>query len=62
MIDQTAAGPQYVLAGVSRAGDRETAQRRADKPLRPKMPQRPCDIGLFSDEAAQTDLVDLARR
>jgi hypothetical protein len=61
MIEKTA-GPQYVLAGASRAGDRETARRRADKPLRPEVPQSPCDIGLFSDVAAQTDLVDLAKQ
>jgi hypothetical protein len=62
MIEKTAAGPQHVLAGASRTGDGETAQRRADRPVRPKAPQSPCDIGLFSDEAAQADLLDLMRR
>jgi hypothetical protein len=61
MIDKTAAGPQYVMAGASSAGNHDIAQRRADKRLRPKVPQSPCDIGLFSDEAAQVDLLDLIR-
>jgi hypothetical protein len=37
-------------------------QRWADAPLRPRVPQEACDHGLFSDESAQTDLVDMARR
>lgn len=28
-------------------------------PLRPSKPQMPCDHGLFSDEAAQLDLVEM---
>ncbi|MES2166601.1 MAG: hypothetical protein V4458_06150 [Pseudomonadota bacterium] len=35
------------------------AQRRAASPLKPKVPQRPCDVGLFSDEADQLDLVEM---
>ena len=62
MIEKTAAGAQYVLPGASPAADGETAQRRAEKPLRPKTPQSPCDIGLFSDDAAQVDLLDLMLR
>jgi hypothetical protein len=27
-------------------------------PLKPSKPQLPCDVGLFSDDAAQTDLID----
>ena len=40
----------------------ETPQRQsfaqvcADKPLRPRKPQVPCDHGLFSDDALQLDL------
>jgi hypothetical protein len=41
---------------------RVTAQRKADAPVRPRAPQAPCNVGLFSDEPKQTDLVDLARR
>jgi hypothetical protein len=35
------------------------AQRLASVPLKPNKPQLPCDRGLFSDDAAQVDLVDL---
>lgn len=35
------------------------AKRKAAEPLRPEKEQRPCDIGLFSDEANQIDLEDL---
>jgi hypothetical protein len=38
------------------------ARRLAAAPLRPMAPQLPCDIGLFSDDARQTDLVDIARQ
>lgn len=38
------------------------AQRKADARLMARVPQRPLDIGLFSDDAAQLDLVDMARR
>lgn len=34
------------------------ARLLARAPLRPKKPQQPCDIGLFSDDAAQVDLED----
>jgi hypothetical protein len=30
-----------------------------DKRLQPTKPQLPCDIGLFSDEADQLDLVEM---
>ena len=40
----------------------EIARRTAIAPLKPKTAQRPCDFGLFSDDAKQTDLVDLARK
>jgi len=33
----------------------------AAAPLRPRKPQAPCDVGLFSDEADQLDLVSLFR-
>jgi hypothetical protein len=44
-----------VIPSVTTA-DRIGALRRA-KAL-PSKPQRPCDIGLFSDDAAQLDLLD----
>ena len=37
------------------------AQRRAQAPLMGHVPQRPLDFGLFGDDAAQLDLVDLSR-
>lgn len=37
-----------------------TLRRRAAAPLKPAAPQAPCDIGLFSDAAQQSDLVDYA--
>ncbi len=40
----------------------EIARRLAAAPLKAKIWQQPCDVGLFSDTAKQTDLVDLARR
>ena len=39
----------------------ELARRQAAAPLRPKVRQETCDIGLFSDAANQTDLVDAAK-
>jgi len=32
---------------------------KAKAPMRPGKPQRPCDLGLFSDEADQLDLVEM---
>lgn len=40
----------------------EIARRRAAAPLKPAKPQQACDVGLFSDVATQTDLVDLVRK
>lgn len=40
----------------------EIARRKTLAPLKPKTAQRPMDLGLFSDDARQTDLVDLARK
>lgn len=31
----------------------------ASAPLKPSSPQKPCDLGLFSDEADQLDLVTM---
>lgn len=36
-------------------------KRLAAEALRPDKPQLPCDVGLFSDEADQLDLVSLFR-
>jgi hypothetical protein len=61
-IDRTPAGPQHVLAGAEKASDATMARLYAAKPLRPRVPQRPCDLGLFSDDAAQSDLLPLIGR
>jgi hypothetical protein len=34
-------------------------QRKANAPIKPRKPQAPCDIGLFSDDADQLDLVEM---
>jgi hypothetical protein len=39
-----------------------TLQRKAEAPLKPKADQQPCDVGLFSDDGAQLDLVYEARK
>lgn len=51
--------PQAVLPGAERASLADVAKRRANAPLRPKAQQKACDIGLFSDEADQLDLVEM---
>lgn len=40
---------------------RALLQRRAASRMRASQEQKPCDIGLFSDEADQLDLVGLYR-
>jgi hypothetical protein len=43
-----------------RAADEKTvAERKWRTGLKPRKPQEPCDVGLFSDEAAQLDLVEM---
>lgn len=32
---------------------------KAAAPIRPRKPQQPCDVGLFSDQANQLDLVEM---
>jgi hypothetical protein len=61
-IDHPPTGPQYVLPGAEKASDAAMAERAATKPLRARVPQQPCDIGFFSDDAAQVDLLDLIGR
>jgi hypothetical protein len=34
-------------------------RQKAAAPIKPAKPQKPCDIGLFSDEADQIDLVEM---
>ena len=48
--------PQLVLPGAERITQAEQAQRGANAPLKPVVEQKPMDVGLFSDEAAQKEL------
>jgi hypothetical protein len=50
---------QCMLPGAERASLATVAKRRANAPLRPKTVQKPCDVGLFSDDADQLDLVEM---
>lgn len=63
MISHFDEGPdgklQAVLPGAERVSLAAMAKRRANAPLRPAKPQKPCDVGLFSDEADQLDLVEM---
>lgn len=34
-------------------------RKRASAPLKPRKPQAPCDVGLFSDEAEQLDMCEM---
>ena len=58
-VEKTEAGQQTVLPGAEKIGQGEQAQRKAEAPLKPKVAQKPTDIGLFGDEAAQADLMDM---
>lgn len=61
-VDRTPIGDQFVIPGAERVGDGELAKRKAEQRLQPAKPQKPCDHGLFSDAAAQVDLMDLLRK
>src|SRR5690242_18274331 len=37
----------------------DLARLKAAAPMRPTKPQMPCDVGLFSDEADQIDLIEM---
>lgn len=39
----------------------DLARRKAAAPLRPAVPQKSCDVGLFGDEAGQLDIIDRLR-
>ena len=53
---------QLAIPGTEKISDRELAARRAALPLKPKVAQERCDLGLFSDQSKQVDLVDLSKR
>jgi len=63
-VRRPATGEHSIGLGVANSLDQdraELARRKAAAPLKPKAPQSACALGLFSDAAAQTDLVDMAR-
>jgi hypothetical protein len=41
------------------ANEKTLAERKWQAPTRPAKPQKPCDIGLFSDDHLQLDLVEM---
>lgn len=48
--------PQLYIPGAERISAAEQARRAAAAPLRPRVSQRACDHGLFSDESNQQEL------
>lgn len=60
----TVAGPSGSLGLHNELGRDQAslAQRKADAPLKPKVAQVSCDVGLFGDSMLQSDLVDRVRR
>lgn len=60
-------GPRVALPGQLELPQTEErpadlARLQAAAPMRAKAPQKPCDVGLFGDDAAQIDLEDLTGR
>ncbi len=53
--EPTPIGEQTLIPGVRPVSIYERLMVLAAQPLRPKRPQRPCDLGLF-DEAARNQL------
>lgn len=55
VIERTPIGDQHVIPGAERdpAG---LARKLAAERLRPSVPQEACNVGLFSDDAKQTEL------
>jgi len=54
--------PELPGTGITAARKRGRIMRLAMAPMKPAKPQLPCDVGLFSDNANQLDLVELARK
>lgn len=55
-IDKTEQGWQRVIPGAERITNAELARRKMAQPLRPSVPQRPADHGLFGDGHLQQPL------
>jgi hypothetical protein len=56
---ESLAGLSYLPGQLEIAGTAKSAHGFANQSLRPSKPQKPCDHGLFSDDAAQLDLVEM---
>ena len=50
---------QLSIPGTEREPIRATLERKARESLKPQCYQKPLDIGLFGDEALQSDLLDM---
>lgn len=57
--EQTDAGEQTLVPGVSPVNEGEKLARMADAPKQADKPQKDADHGLFSDRQKQIDLMDL---
>ncbi len=60
-VPQVPAMPGMSVLGLVNPLSRDQAtiaQRKADAPMLAPKPQQPCNVGLFSDDAAQIDLTD----
>jgi hypothetical protein len=55
--EMTVQGEQTLVPGVKPITQRERLQALMNAPLIPKRPQKPCNVGLFDDDArAQLDI------
>lgn len=52
-------GQLTMLGGDPATDAKAVAEREWHAPLKPPKSQKPCDVGLFSDDAAQLDLVEM---
>jgi len=63
MRGQSLSGVSYLPGQLELSGTepslRAALARQAASPLKPKVAQAACDVGLFGDDAAQLDLVEM---
>lgn len=54
--------PQQLDHGLGQDAERDRARRKAAEPLRPSVPQKPLDVGLFDGgKVGQIDIEDLLK-
>jgi hypothetical protein len=58
MAKKSRSNPQIAMLGMS-PDVGGLLRQKAAAPIKPRKPQVPCDIGLFSDDADQMDLVEM---